>query len=98
MWAPNTPEAQVKILSHGGAVKDIAVDASGQYMATSGFDGKLKLWDMRKWATLTEWSTPKPAQSLAFSQKGLLAVGWGAHVTVRVVFLQFLFFLVLFNS
>lgn len=51
-------------------------------MATSGLDGVVKVWDMRNWQAVNTWSMAVPAQSLAFSQKGLLAVGWGGHVNV----------------
>ena len=85
LWSPNMPDPHVKLLAHRGPVQSIAIDQGstmGHYMATSGLDGKLKVWDNRKWGVVNEWSMQKPAQSLTFSQKGLLGVGWGNHVSV----------------
>lgn len=42
----------VKMLCHEGPVRSIACDKMGQYMATSGSDGRVKIWDLR-YATLT---------------------------------------------
>jgi U3 small nucleolar RNA-associated protein 7 len=84
LWTPNLPTPHVKLLAHRGPVRSLAIDTNqqGYYMATSGLDGTMKVWDMRKWAVVNEWTMQKPAQSLAFSQKGLLASGWGNHVSV----------------
>jgi hypothetical protein len=53
-------------------------------MCTSGIDGSVKLWDMRKWECLKEWKMKKPVETMEFSQKGVLAIGWGHHVYVSV--------------
>lgn len=93
LWSPNMPTPHVKLLAHRGPVQSIAIDqgaALGHYMATSGLDGRLKVWDNRKWQVVNEWSMQKPAQSLAFSQKGLLGVGWGNHVSVSRPYLEHL--------
>jgi U3 small nucleolar RNA-associated protein 7 len=37
----------VKMLCHEGPVRSIACDKLGQYMATSGNDGHVKVWDLR---------------------------------------------------
>lgn len=71
------------MLCHKGAVQAVAVEKGGHYMATSGLDGQLKVWDIRNYGVLQEYYTPAPATSLSISQKGLLAVGWNTHVTVR---------------
>ena len=52
------------------------------YMATSGLDGTLKIWDMRTYKNLSTYFTKTPASTLDFSQRGLLAVGTGSTVTV----------------
>ncbi|KAH8923489.1 WD40 repeat-like protein [Atractiella rhizophila] len=79
LWSPSVSRPQVKLLAHLGPVSSIAIDSSteGHYMATGGLDGSVKVWDMRKWDSLTEWKVPKSVQSMAFSGKGLLAIAWG---------------------
>lgn len=52
-------------------------------MVTAGLDGTVKVWDTRKWAVLNEYHFKKTPQSAAFSQKGLLGLGWGNHISVR---------------
>lgn len=71
------------MLCHKGPVQSLAVDPTGRYMATAGLDGKLKIWDIRKYEPLQEYYSPRPATSLSISQRGLLGVGWTSHVTVR---------------
>lgn len=51
-------------------------------MASAGLDGHLKVWDVRTYKELHSYFTPKPAHSLAFSHKGMLAVGHGPRLTV----------------
>ncbi|ORX88785.1 BING4CT-domain-containing protein [Basidiobolus meristosporus CBS 931.73] len=82
MWTPNMSTPVVKMLCHKGPVQAIAVDSSGNYMATSGLDGQLKIWDVRTYKDLHQYYTPTPASSLSISQLGLLGVGWGPHVSV----------------
>ncbi|KEI40118.1 uncharacterized protein L969DRAFT_48081, partial [Mixia osmundae IAM 14324] len=85
LWTPNLPHAQVTLLAHAGPVKAISVmpSVSGSpYMATSGLDGKLKVWDCRTWSVLNEWQTRRPAGQVAWSQRGLLAAGWGNQLGV----------------
>ncbi|KAJ1560786.1 Small subunit (SSU) processome component, partial [Nowakowskiella sp. JEL0078] len=81
-WSPNSSEALVKIQCHRGPVHAVTIDRSGLYMATSGADGQLKLWDVRKYQCLDEYYTPTPATSLSISQLGMLAVGWGPHISI----------------
>ncbi|CAG8532493.1 17541_t:CDS:10 [Dentiscutata erythropus] len=82
LWSPNMSTPLVKMLTHRGPVKAISVDHTGNYMATSGLDGRLKLWDIRTYKPLQEYFTRTPATSLSISQLGLLGVGWGPHITV----------------
>eukprot|EP00158_Paraphelidium_tribonemae_P007674 Partr_v1_DN28323_c1_g1_i3_m79219 putative WD repeat domain 46 len=72
----------VKMLCHKGPVTAIALDAGGKYMVTTGLDSHMKVWDIRKFTPLHTYSTMRPATSLSISQKGLLAVGHGPHVTI----------------
>ena len=65
-WTPNLPQPAVKMLCHKGAVAALAVDRSGRYMATSGRDGTLKLWDVRTYrrcTSTTRRASPPPSTS-----------------------------------
>eukprot|EP00123_Amoebidium_parasiticum_P011319 comp20647_c1_seq1/m.26757 comp20647_c1_seq1/g.26757 ORF comp20647_c1_seq1/g.26757 comp20647_c1_seq1/m.26757 type:complete len:542 (-) comp20647_c1_seq1:881-2506(-) len=82
MWTPNMSQPVVKMLCHKGPVRALAVDHSGRYMATSGLDGQMKIWDVRTYKEMHAYYTPSPAACLDISQGGLLAVGYGPHVQV----------------
>ena len=82
LWAPSMSNALVKMLCHKGPINSIAIDRSGTYMATSGLDSQLKIWDLRYYRPLHEYYTSSPASSLSISDSGILAVGYGPHVTV----------------
>lgn len=82
LWAPNMKDPLVKMLCHRGPVQAIAIDNKGHYMATSGLDGQMKIWDVRTYKQLQAYYTPTPASCLAISQRGLLAVGHGPHVQI----------------
>jgi U3 small nucleolar RNA-associated protein 7 len=73
MWTPNCKEPQIKMLCHGGGTRSVAVDFTGRYMATSGVDRKLKVWDLRALKELTCTPLKAGAAQLAYSQRGLLA-------------------------
>ena len=82
LWAPNMSTPLVKLLSSRGPVRSISVDRSGNYMAVAGQDKSLKIWDIRRFAVLEEYYSPKPASSTSISASGLLSVGWGSHVQI----------------
>uniref|UniRef100_F6TQX6 WD repeat-containing protein 46 n=1 Tax=Monodelphis domestica TaxID=13616 RepID=F6TQX6_MONDO len=83
LWCPAMKEPVVKILCHRGGVRAVAVDSSGTYMATSGLDHQVKIFDLRgKYQPLTARALPQGAGHLAFSQRGLLAGGMGDVVTI----------------
>ncbi|KAJ3005046.1 UNVERIFIED_CONTAM: Small subunit (SSU) processome component [Siphonaria sp. JEL0065] len=70
------------MLCHKGPVKAVAVDRGGYYMATSGLDGKLKVWDVRSFKPVHEYYTHTPASELSISQLGLLGVGFGPNIAI----------------
>ncbi|KAI8458515.1 WD40-repeat-containing domain protein [Phakopsora pachyrhizi] len=83
-WSPSVSKPHVRLLANLGPVTSVAIDpsSSGRIMSTTGMDGTLKVWDLRTYKTLASWTLKKPACTSAWSQKGLLAIGWGAHVSV----------------
>ncbi|GAA5846332.1 hypothetical protein JCM11251_004057 [Rhodosporidiobolus azoricus] len=84
LWSPSVSHAQVKLLAHTSPLSSIAIDPSsmGYRMATASIDGTVKIWDTRKWAVLQEYGFKKTPKSVQWSQKGMLGVGWGNHVSV----------------
>lgn len=84
LWSPSVSQAQVKLLAHTSPVSSIAVDPStmGYRMVTTGIDGSVKIWDTRKWQVLNEYHLKKTPKSSCWSQKGLLGIGWGNHISV----------------
>ncbi|WFD29308.1 putative U3 small nucleolar RNA-associated protein 7 [Malassezia sp. CBS 17886] len=85
-WTPNLATPALKLLAHRGPVSGIAVDAhsGGREMVTSGLDGHVKVWDTRMLGKgpRREWVTRRPASDVAYSQRGLLGVAWGPHVSI----------------
>lgn len=76
-WSPNQREPLVKMLAHKSTLRSVTIDSTGTYMATSGVDAKLKIWDLRTYKTLHEYRTASNgAATLAFSQKKLLAASY----------------------
>ncbi|EKM53187.1 uncharacterized protein PHACADRAFT_98393 [Phanerochaete carnosa HHB-10118-sp] len=83
LWTPNLPHPAVRLLAHLGPVAGLGVDPSsgGRYMATSGRDGTVKVWDCRNWkGAVREWKTRGGGAELEWSQKGVLAVATGGSV------------------
>ncbi|KAF9235969.1 NUC141 domain-containing protein [Melanogaster broomeanus] len=85
LWTPNLPHPAVQLLAHLGPVVGLSVDPStgGRYMASSGADGTVKVWDCRNWkGSVREWSTRGGGAELEWSAKGSLAVATGGSVNV----------------
>jgi U3 small nucleolar RNA-associated protein 7 len=51
-------------------------------MVTAGQDCKMAVWDIRMFKEVNSYYTRAPAASLAISDTGLTAVGWGTHTTI----------------
>jgi len=58
------------------------VDCVCSYMATSGLDRRLKVWDLRTNKALHNYRLSFAASHLSFSQRGLLAAGLNNVVEV----------------
>lgn len=82
LWSPNMSTPLVKMLTNRGPVRALAVDRSGNYMATAGADARMNIFDIRTFKEVHSYFTPTPASTLHISETGLLSVGWGPHVTV----------------
>ncbi|PVD21983.1 hypothetical protein C0Q70_17786 [Pomacea canaliculata] len=88
MWSPNVKGSLVKMLCHKSGVTSVAVDNTGNYMATSAIDRKLRLWDLRTYKMLHSYKLSIGAKSIAFSQRGCLALSTGSLVQMYNDILQ----------
>ncbi|KAH7431942.1 hypothetical protein KP509_08G074800 [Ceratopteris richardii] len=82
MWSPNMSKPLVTLLCHHGPVTAVAFESQGQQMITAGMDGKVKVFDLRKYVALHAYFSKSPAKSLDISQQGLLAVGEGSNIEI----------------
>jgi U3 small nucleolar RNA-associated protein 7 len=82
LWSPNMGHPLVKMLTHRGPVRSLAVDGNGRYMATAGADSQVKVWDLRTYKEVHAYFSAVPAVHVDISQRGMLAVGYGGHVQV----------------
>ncbi|KAK4166663.1 putative U3 small nucleolar RNA-associated protein 7 [Cladorrhinum sp. PSN259] len=83
LWSPNLMDPLVKLLAHRGPVRSVAVDREGRYMVSAGQDNKMCIWDIRNFKEAVDsYFTRTPATSVAISDTGLTAVGWGTRTTV----------------
>lgn len=83
LWSPSMPTPLARLLSARAPVTSIAVDRQGYYMATTGADKSLKIWDIRNFRELhVVENMPTPGTSCTISDTGLLAVSRGPHVTL----------------
>lgn len=83
LWAPNMPTPLVRLLSARGPITSIAIDRQGYYMATTGADKSMKIWDIRNFRELHNIENlPTPGTNVSISDTGLLALTRGPHVTL----------------
>lgn len=78
MWSPTVREPLAKMLCHPSSIIDIAVDPKGTYLATSGVDKHVKVWDIRSLTgPIADYGLRATAQQISMSQRGLLALAMG---------------------
>ncbi|KAG5941829.1 hypothetical protein E4U53_007339 [Claviceps sorghi] len=82
LWSPSSQEPLVKLLAHRGPVRSLAMDREGRYMVSTGQDLKMAVWDIRMFREVNNYYTHQPASSVAISDTGLTAVGWGTQTTI----------------
>ena len=84
LWTPNLSHAAVTLQAHRGRVCSATVVPrdDGRYLATSGVDGQVKVWDCRMWKSVRGWTTRSGGGEVQWSATGLLAVASGGTVNV----------------
>jgi U3 small nucleolar RNA-associated protein 7 len=84
LWSPNMSTPLVKMFTHHGPVRSLAIDREGRYMVSAGADYRVRIWDVRKYQEVHSYYTQRPAEEVTISELGLLGIGWGSgHVSVR---------------
>ncbi|VDN57781.1 unnamed protein product [Dracunculus medinensis] len=56
LWSPNVREPLIKLLAHPCTVQGISVE--GHYMASTGLDRFLRIWDVRNYKSLFSYRLP----------------------------------------
>ncbi|KAL7078344.1 hypothetical protein ACQ4LE_001944 [Meloidogyne hapla] len=84
MWSPNSQKPLIEMFAHKGPILGISINQNGNYMATSGLDNKLRIWDLRNnYNELAVYSAPSlNYTNVAFSQRNFLAVNSGKNLQV----------------
>ncbi|KAI0025824.1 BING4CT-domain-containing protein [Xylariomycetidae sp. FL0641] len=85
LWSPSCSSSEgplVKLLAHKGPVRSLAIDREGRYMVSGGQDCKMAVWDIRMFREVQNYFTRQPASSIAISDRGVTAVGWGTQTTM----------------
>jgi len=84
LWSPASNQYLAKLHCHKGSpITSMAVDNSGNYMATGGADRQIKIWDLRKFqCTHSYFSIAGIPTSLDISQRRVLGVGHAGHATL----------------
>ena|SRR5579859_3725850 len=82
LWSPNMSTPLVKMFTHHGPVRSLAIDREGRYMVSAGADYRVKIWDVRNYREVHSYFTQRPADEVRISELGLLVIGWGGHVNV----------------
>lgn len=80
LWCPSAGKPLASMLCHKAPVLDLAVDREGRYMTTVSIDGYLKIWDIRKFASLHAFRLNKPANTVDISERGMIGVGMGRNI------------------
>lgn len=78
MWSPTVREPLAKMLCHSTPMCALTVDPKGMYLATSGLDKHVKIWDIRSLnGPISDYILRSSAYQVSMSQRGLLALGLG---------------------
>ncbi|KAL3983172.1 BING4CT (NUC141) domain family protein [Acanthocheilonema viteae] len=80
LWSPNVREPLIKMLAHPCSVRGIAVE--NNYMATTGLDQKLRIWDIRNYKQLYAYALPFGLAEVSFSQRYAVACSVGNQIQV----------------
>jgi len=82
LWSPNSSTPLVKILAHRGPVRALATHREGRYMVSTGQDQRMAVWDVRMWKEVNNYALHQPGTTIAISDRGLAAVGWGTQISI----------------
>ncbi|TBU02864.1 BING4CT domain-containing protein [Hamiltosporidium tvaerminnensis] len=83
LWSPNCKEYVSKVLCHKNRINSICVDRGGNYLITSGCDGKIKIWDNRNmFNPVNEICSKFNVVESCLSQMNMLAFGYKNKIKI----------------
>ncbi|MCG8648976.1 MAG: WD40 repeat domain-containing protein, partial [Pirellulales bacterium] len=75
-WEPHTGKELRSIRAHRGYINDLCVSPDGRFLASSGQDGRVCLWETDRWSGPNVLAQQeRSVKSLSFSHNGRLAAG-----------------------
>ncbi|VDO34835.1 unnamed protein product [Brugia timori] len=80
LWSPNVKGPLIKMLAHPCSVRGIAVE--NNYMATTGLDRKLRIWDVRNYKQLYAYTLPFGLAEVSFSQRYAVSCSVGNQIQI----------------
>ncbi len=82
LWSPAMSKPLVSMFTHPSPVTAVGIDPSGMILVTCGGDGQARVWDLRTYKESHSYFCKRPSVTASISQRGLVALGGGTHVTV----------------
>jgi U3 small nucleolar RNA-associated protein 7 len=82
LWSPNATTPLVKLLTHHGPVRSLAIDRDGRYMVSAGQDMRMSVWDIRMYKEVNNYFLRAPGSTISISDRGLTAIGWGTQISI----------------
>lgn len=83
MWSPNHNRPAVSMLCHPSSVRSLTTSYDGNYLATTGIDQTIRVWDLRNsYKCLKEHKLYQVPDRVSFSQLSILAVACGSSVKI----------------
>ncbi|RDX57312.1 ribosome biogenesis protein Sqt1 [Lentinus brumalis] len=88
IWDLTTGDVVVKLTGHTDSVVAVAFSSDGEYLATGGMDGKVRIWrrvgkdNYEKWEFVTELTGPDEVMWLRWHPKGTVLLAGSNDMTV----------------
>ena len=84
VWNLDTWEEERTLEGHTGSTTALAVDPFSRYLASSGADGLLKVWDLKSGRVIKKFETGTSSLRIAWGNRGREIVAPGSDGTIRI--------------